>query len=58
MTVYEAQINLTVQVLASDSDEADSLFYGRLTNELLDIGATLDSPFAVWVDIFNIEEKY
>jgi hypothetical protein len=58
MAVYEAIINLTVQAIANDPDEADKIFYGRLTDELLNIGATPDSPFAVWMDIIEIEERH
>lgn len=53
MARYEAVINVTVEVEANDSDEADSLVLGEFTDKLLALG--LDK-FAIWAEVIDINE--
>lgn len=56
MPTYEALINLTATVNASNPDEADQLFLGELTTRLLEV-ANRDNKFKLWVEITQIEEE-
>lgn len=55
MAKYEALINLTVEVDAEYSTEADRLIYGEFTNRLLEI-ASRDAKFKLWSEVIQIEE--
>jgi hypothetical protein len=55
MAKYEAVIDLTIEVEASDSDSADKLILGELTQRLLEV-ASRDNKFKMWLDVREIEE--
>jgi hypothetical protein len=55
MPKYEAVIDLTVEIDASDSDSADKLILGELTNRLLEV-ASKDNTFKLWLEVREIEE--
>jgi hypothetical protein len=55
MPRYEAVIDLTIEVNAKDSDSADKLILGELTNRLLEV-ASRDNKFKMWLDVQEIEE--
>jgi hypothetical protein len=55
MPKYEAVIDITVEVEAYDSEEADKLILGELTHRLL-ASVTTDDLFKVWLDVREIEE--
>jgi len=55
MPRYEAVIDLTIEVNAKDSDSADKLILGELTNRLLEV-ASGDNKFKMWLDVQEIEE--
>ena len=55
MAKYEAVIDLTVEVEASDSDSADKLILGELTQRLLEV-ASRDNVFKLWLEVREIEE--
>lgn len=55
MPKYEAVINLTVEVDAKFSTEADRVIYGEFMNRLLDT-ASRDAKFKLWADVIQIEQ--
>jgi hypothetical protein len=55
MAKYEAVIDITVEVEATDSDSADQLILGELTSRLLEV-ASRDNVFKMWLDVRQIEE--
>lgn len=55
MAKYEAVIDLTVEIEASDSDSADKLILGELTQRLLEV-ASRDNVFKLWLEVREIEE--
>ena len=55
MAKYEALINLTVEVDAKFSTEADRVIYGEYMNRLLDT-ASRDAKFKLWADVIQIEQ--
>ena len=55
MAKYEAVIDLTIEVEASDSESADKLILGELTQRLLEV-ASKDNIFKLWLDVRQIEE--
>jgi hypothetical protein len=55
MPKYEAVIDLTVEIDASDSDSADKLILGELTNRLLEV-ASKDNTFKLWLEVREIDE--
>jgi hypothetical protein len=55
MPRYEAVIDLTIEVNAKDSDSADKLILGELTQRLLEV-ASRDNKFKMWLDVREIEE--
>jgi hypothetical protein len=56
MPTYEAVIDLTIEVKATDSDSADKLILGELTNRLLEV-ASRDNIFKLWLEVREIEEN-
>ena len=55
MPKYQAVIEVAVEIDASDSDSADKLILGELTNRLLEV-ASRDNVFKLWLDVRQIEE--
>jgi hypothetical protein len=55
MAKYEAVINLTVEVDAKFSTEADRVIYGEFMDRLLDT-ASRDAKFKLWADVIQIEQ--
>jgi hypothetical protein len=55
MPKYQAVIEVAVEIDASDSDSADKLILGELTNRLLEV-ASRDNVFKLWLDVVEIEE--
>lgn len=54
MPKYEAVINLTVEVDAKDSETADQLFLGELTDRILET-ASRDNVFKMWLEVREID---
>lgn len=54
MPKYEAVINLTVEVEAKDSETADQLFLGELTDRILET-ASRDDLFQMWLEVREID---
>lgn len=54
MPKYEAVINLTVEVDAKDSETADQLFLGELTDRILET-ASRDDLFQMWLEVREID---
>lgn len=55
MAKYEAVVDITVEVDAANSEEADQLILGELTNRLLET-ASRDNLFKMWLDVRQIDE--
>lgn len=55
MAKYEAVVDLTIEVDANDSDHADKLILGELTNRLLEV-ASRDDLFKMWLNVRQIDE--
>ena len=55
MAKYEAVVDITVEIDAANSEEADQLILGELTNRLLET-ASRDSLFKMWLDVRQIDE--
>jgi hypothetical protein len=54
MPKYEAIIDLTVEVEATDSETADQLILGELTSRLLEV-ASRDNIFKMWLEVREID---
>jgi len=54
MAKYEAVIDITVEVDAANSEEADQLILGEMTNRLLET-ASKDAVFKMWLDVRQID---
>ena len=55
MAKYKAVVDLTIEVDATDSEHADELILGELTNRLLEV-ASRDNLFEMWLDVRQIDE--
>jgi hypothetical protein len=53
MPKFEAVINLTVELDANNSEEADKIFLGAFTDEVLSIAK---DRYKIWLDVIQIEE--
>lgn len=55
MSKFEAVISMTVEVDAFDSDSADAIILGEVTNRLLET-ASRDNLFKMWLEVIDINE--
>jgi len=55
MSKYEALVNLTIEVDASDDDDANEAIYGEFLKRLLD-GIHTDSMFTMWAEVIQVEK--